>query len=104
VSLVSCKAGYIETAENGHSEIVKLLIESGANIHADNDYAVRWAAKNGHSEIVKLLIESGANIHTKNDYAVRRAVFLYLYFAEQNKILGTHSVACILLCRIHRNC
>jgi len=74
VSLVSCFAGYIETAENGNLEVVKFLIESGADIYTKNNYAVRWA------------------------------VFLYLYFAEQNKILGTHSVACILQSRIHRNC
>jgi len=68
-----------------------------------NDY-LEWAAENGHLEVVRFLIESGANIHAENDYALRWAVFLYLYFAEQNKILGTHSVACILQSRIHRNC
>jgi len=52
VSLVSCFAGYIETAKNGYLEIVRLLVESGADIHADNDYALRKAAKKGYLELV----------------------------------------------------
>jgi len=42
-------------AERGHLEVVKYLIENGANIHAADDYALRWAAYNGHLEIVKYL-------------------------------------------------
>ena len=41
-------------AENGHFEVVKLLVEKGADIHALNDYALRYAAENGHLEVVKL--------------------------------------------------
>ena len=36
---------------NGHLEVVKVLVEHGANIHADNDYAVRLATRNGHTDI-----------------------------------------------------
>ena len=42
-------------AENGHFEIVKLLLEHGVDVHANNDYALRVAAKYGYFEIVKLL-------------------------------------------------
>ena len=59
------------SARNEHIEVVKLLLEKGANIHADNDYALRWSAKNGHIEVVKLLLEKGANIHADDDYALR---------------------------------
>ena len=38
---------------NGHIEVVKLLLERGANIHADD--ALRWASKNGHIEVTNLL-------------------------------------------------
>jgi ankyrin repeat protein len=49
------------------------LVESGAKIHADKDYALRWAAANGHLNVVRFLIESGANVHADNDWALRIA-------------------------------
>lgn len=58
---------------NGHVEVVKLLIEHGADIHASNDNALQWASKYGHVEVVKLLIEHGADIHANNDLALKGA-------------------------------
>ena len=55
-------------------EIVKYLIEHGANVHAENDYALRWAARAGHFDLVRLLVEKGANIHAENEYALLWAV------------------------------
>ena len=60
-------------ARNGHLEVVKYLIQSGAEIHAGNDAALRWAARNGHLEVIKYLIRSGADIHAGNDAAFRWA-------------------------------
>ena len=40
--------------------IVELLLNRGANIHADDDYALRLAAKNGHRETVELLLNRDA--------------------------------------------
>ena len=57
-------------SNNGHTDTVKLLLENGANIHASIDYALRWASNNGHTETVKLLLENGANIHANNDQAL----------------------------------
>ena len=54
-------------------KVIDELIKSGADIHADNDYALRWASGHGHKEIVELLIKSGADIHAGNDYALRWA-------------------------------
>jgi hypothetical protein len=34
---------------------IRKLIKAGANIHANNDEALRWASENGHVEIVELL-------------------------------------------------
>ena len=33
-------------------------------------YALRYSAKNGHLDIVKYLVENGANIHAQDDYAL----------------------------------
>jgi hypothetical protein len=35
---------------------IKLLLEQGANIHFDNDYALKWSAERGYLEIVKYLV------------------------------------------------
>ena len=55
-------------------DIVKYLIENGANVHAENDYALRWTARAGHFDLVRLLVAKGANIHAENDYALLWAV------------------------------
>jgi len=60
-------------AGKGHLEIVKYLVEQRADIHAVNDYALRWAAFNGNLEVVKYLIEQGADVHAADDYALRWA-------------------------------
>ena len=61
------------SAENGHVEVVSALLEAGADIHANNDDALRWSAENGHVEVVSALLEAGADIHANNDAALRRS-------------------------------
>ena len=56
-----------------HLDVVKYLVEKGADIHAANDYALRYASFNGHLDVVKYLVEKGANIHAVDDYALRYA-------------------------------
>jgi len=34
-----------------------LLLDAGADVHAKNDEALRWASANGHTDTVKLLRE-----------------------------------------------
>jgi hypothetical protein len=57
----------------GHIEVVKLLLEHGADVHAENDSALQLASRYGHAEIVKLLLEYGADVHAENDSALRWA-------------------------------
>lgn len=54
-------------------EVIKKLIEDGADVNARDNYALRWASKNGHLDIVRYLIEHGANIHANNDCALLHA-------------------------------
>jgi len=54
----------------GHFQIVKYLVEHGANIHARNDAALTNSVEYGYFEIVKYLVENGANIHAVDDEAL----------------------------------
>lgn len=55
--------------ECSNEEMVKLLVENGADIEALgtlNMTPLMFAAQNGHLNIAKILINNGANIDTKN--------------------------------------
>ena len=54
-------------------EFIDIAINNGANIHFENDLALRLASHNGHLEVVKYLISRGANVHARNDLALRHA-------------------------------
>jgi len=60
-------------ALSGRLNILKYFSEKGVDIHAYNNCALRWAANNGHLKVVKFLVERGANIHAENDEALRWA-------------------------------
>ena len=71
-------------AQNGHLEVVRFLVESGANKDQgtadDGATPLYIAAQNGHLEVVRFLLESGANKDqgTADDGATP------LYIAAQN--------------------
>jgi ankyrin repeat protein len=58
---------------SGKIEVVKILVEYGANIHAHDDLAFRYSSRNGNIETVEYLIEKGSNIHADGDYAVKKS-------------------------------
>ena len=41
------------------------MVLKGADVHANNDHALRWASQNGHLEIVKLLKDHMKSQETK---------------------------------------
>jgi ankyrin repeat protein len=57
----------------GHSEVVKFLLDRGADVHPVGDRALRNAAARGHAEVVGLLLEYGADVHAGADDALGRA-------------------------------
>jgi len=65
--------------------IVKLLIEAGANVNAKNDdnfTSLMFTSYNGYEEIVKLLIDTGANVSAQD----KRKYTALIYATQANKI------------------
>jgi ankyrin repeat protein len=77
-------------------EVIKSLIEEGADIHADNDYVLRWSAENGYLETVKYLVKKGSNINAYSDCALRYAannghLEVVKYFVEEGANIHANS-------------
>ena len=56
-------------AENGHLEIVKMLLAAGAKTDIQNSFgetALMLASKRGYTDIVKALLKAGADFNIKN--------------------------------------
>lgn len=57
----------------GYLEVVKVLLEYDADVRASDNEALCWAAEKGYLEIAKLLLKKGANVHADNNYPLRWA-------------------------------
>ncbi|KAJ5720553.1 uncharacterized protein N7483_008487 [Penicillium malachiteum] len=58
-------------AKHGHSDVVELLLEAGAEIDARAHHQrtpLLLAAKKGHSDVVKVLLEAGAEVDARDHY------------------------------------
>ena len=56
--------------ENGHSHVVKYLLNSDANIHSrdtEGNACIHWGAYSGNTDIIKLLMSKGADIEAVNE-------------------------------------
>ena len=62
-------------AQNGRSEIVRLLLEDGrSDPSVRGNLAIRWACQNGHVETVKVLLQDGrSDPSAERDYAIQFA-------------------------------
>ena len=60
-------------ANNGHLEVVKLLVISGADVYVNNNEALRCAANHGYLDVVKFLVDQGSDIHANNNEALHWA-------------------------------
>ena len=58
----------IWAADDGQANMVKILLEKGANVNAaDNDgwTALMLASQGGHVDVVKALLDAGADVNAK---------------------------------------
>ena len=60
ILFISSHAWILLIGENNYN-IILFLLKNHANIHVNADNPLRWASSLGHTEIVKLLLEKGAN-------------------------------------------
>ena len=52
--------GFKDSIENGYYQCVALFIKFGANVIANNNFALKWASHLGHLKTVEVLIKNGA--------------------------------------------
>ena len=48
-------------SKNGHLEIVKLLVDAGADVTINRNYALEHAYKKGHQQVIRVLVDAGAD-------------------------------------------
>ena len=67
-----------DEAYNGHTDIVKVLIEKGADVnHKDGWTALMRAAYNGHHEMCAMLIEKGADVNHQDEEGNTRVLYSF---------------------------
>jgi len=63
------QSGMVDAAMQGNAELVRELINSGANVNAaqaDGATALQWAAYNSDEELAKFLLDHGADLNMGN--------------------------------------
>ena len=60
------RTALICAAQYGHDDIVKMLIEAGADVNSEGRSALLQAAREGRVDVVKMLIEAGADLNSKD--------------------------------------
>jgi ankyrin repeat protein len=64
---------------NGHTEVVKLLLEHDADITILDERGwlpIHAASAGNHADVVKILLESGANLTSQIKMGIRRSAWL----------------------------
>ena len=45
----------------------------GGDVCGENNHSIKCASRNGYTEIVKLLIQANADVHANDNYAIKWA-------------------------------
>jgi ankyrin repeat protein len=72
VALLDAGAAELDSAlysasTQGHTDVVALLLDRGADLHFQDGEPLMAAARNGHLSTVALLLDRGADVHTQED-------------------------------------
>jgi len=67
MSQKSLDESFTRSCFNGDLEHIKVLIKQGANIHAHEDYGLRYAGHLGHADVVAYLFSLEPNSLRWND-------------------------------------
>jgi len=79
----------MEACEYGHLEIVKLLIEKGADVNLDNNFgitALMYASKKGYLKIIELLLKNDADINYQDNYGKNSAYTALIYACKEGQL------------------
>ena len=60
-------------SKEGHLDVVKYLVERGADIHSQGETPLAAAVVNGQAEVVKYLVSKGADAHVYGNYLIKLA-------------------------------
>ena len=63
------------TCENGHQDIAELLCKNGASFHGDNAFMVQCVVRGGHMDLLRWLCESGQALNKDGTLAVDCPLF-----------------------------
>ncbi len=84
------KTALIKAAENGHLEVVRILINNGANINTQDinfNTALSFALENGHTKVADLLKEYGAKEHEAKGITIQNIIPLLSAREGQENII-----------------
>lgn len=65
ISIGELNSAFLKASRNGHVEVVRILLQHGADVHAHDDLALRDAAERGNAEIICVLIQGCADVHAR---------------------------------------
>ena len=64
----------IDSIQDNNLNEVKIAIRNGVNFRILGDFPLRLSAHRGHLDILKCLVEAGADIHSNNDEALKDSI------------------------------
>src|SRR5581483_6603208 len=71
--LSNAKHGLSWNCKKDNLSTVQYLVSVGADIHANDNCAIKLASENGYLSTVQYLVSVGADIHAEDDEAVKLA-------------------------------
>jgi ankyrin repeat protein len=84
-------------ARGGHVEVVRLLVDHGADVNAGGGKILRAAVNYKRLEVVRFLVEHGVEVTADTSWASRRASFRGQYYRWNSKESIHLDIVCILL-------